>query len=99
MSVVRFFLTATMIINIVLIAAEKSRGVSKMNNKPICCEWHGNDVMPIGNKLCIFEIKVGEASEILIGYRQCDTIVRESCDCEFVCFEDAVIRWCYIDLN
>lgn len=54
-----------------------------MNNKPICGEWHGNDVMPNGNKLCIFEIKVGETSEILIGYRQCDTIVRESCDCEF----------------
>ena len=62
-----------------------------MNNKPICGEWHGNDVMPNGNKLCIFEVKVGEASEILIGYKQCD---------EIVCFfEDAVIRWCYIDLN
>ena len=47
-----------------------------MNNKPICGEWHGNDVMPNGNKLCIFEVKVGEASDILIGYRQCDTIVR-----------------------
>lgn len=72
-----------------------------MNNKPICGEWHGNDVMPCGNKLCIFEIKVGEASkgDILIGYRQCDTIVRENCEYEFVCFEDAVIRWCYIDLN
>lgn len=71
-----------------------------MDNKPICGEWHGNDVMPNGNKLCIFEVKVGEvATDIIIGYRQCDTIVRESCDCEFVCFEDAVIRWCYIDLN
>lgn len=72
-----------------------------MNNKPICGEWHGNDVMPSGNELCIFEIKVGETSkgEILIGYKQCDIIVRESCDCEFACFEDAVIRWCYINLN
>lgn len=49
-----------------------------MNNKPICGEWHGNDVMPNGDKLCIFEVKVGEASEILIGYRQCDEIVREN---------------------
>ena len=72
-----------------------------MNNKPICGEWHGNDVMPSENKLCIFEIKVGEASkgEILIGYRKCDIIARESCDCEFACFEDAIIRWCYINLN
>ena len=53
-----------------------------MDNKPICGEWHGNDVMPSENKLCIFEIKVGEASkgEIIIGYRQCDIIARESCE-------------------
>ena len=71
-----------------------------MDNKPICGEWHGNDVMPNGDKLCIFEVKVGEASEILIGYRQCDEIVRENSCYEFVCFfEDAVIRWCYIDLD
>lgn len=71
-----------------------------MDNKPICGEWHGNDVMPNGDKLCIFEVKVGETSEILIGYRKCDEIVRENSCYEFVCFfEDAVIRWCYIDLN
>ena len=73
-----------------------------MNNKPICGEWHGNDVMPSENKLCIFEIKVGESSkgDIFIGYKQCDEIVRENGYYEFVCFfEDAVIRWCYIDLN
>ena len=72
-----------------------------MNNKPICGEWHGNDVMPSENELCIFEIKVGESSkgDIFIGHRKCDTIARESCDCEFACFEDAVVRWCYIDLN
>lgn len=71
-----------------------------MNNKPICGEWHGNDVMPSNNELCIFEVKIREvATDILIGYRQCDIIVRKSYDCEFVCFEDAVIRWCYIDLN
>lgn len=71
-----------------------------MDNKPICGEWHGNDVIPNGDKLCIFEIKVGEATEILIGYKECDEIVRENGRYEFVCFfEDAVIRWCYIDLN
>lgn len=71
-----------------------------MDNKPICGEWHGNDVMPNGGKLCIFEVKAGEASEILIGYRQRDEIVRENSCYEFACFEDAVIRWCYIiDLN
>jgi hypothetical protein len=28
-----------------------------MNNKPICGEWHGNDVMPNGDKLCILKSK------------------------------------------
>ena len=71
-----------------------------MNNKPICGEWHGNNVVPSENKLCIFEIKIGEATEVLIGYKVCDEIVRENGRYEFVCFfEDAVIRWCYIDLN
>lgn len=76
-----------------LVAVAKKRNnslkkveVKKMNNKPICGEWHSNDVMPNGDKLCIFEIKVGEASEILIGYKQCDEIVRENSCYEFVCF-------------
>lgn len=71
-----------------------------MDNKPICGEWHGNGVVPSEDELCIFEVKVGEATEILIGRKECDEIVRENSCYEFVCFfEDAVIRWCYINLN
>lgn len=70
-----------------------------MNNKPICGEWHGNDVMPVSEEACIFKISVDDEEEVLIGYRQCDEILRLNNYNDFVCDTDAVISWCYIDLN
>lgn len=70
-----------------------------MDNKPICGEWHGNDVMPVGEEACIFKISVDDTEEVLIGYRQCDEILRINNYNDFVCDTDAVISWCYIDLN
>lgn len=76
-----------------------------MNNKPICGEWHGNDVMPRENAPCIFKISVdyeeepGEEEETLIGCRKGADIVRLNTDCDFVCDEENVVSWCYIDLN
>nr|DAF08808.1 MAG TPA: hypothetical protein [Caudoviricetes sp.] len=71
-----------------------------MNNKPICGEWHGNDVMPVELKDCLFEInlnKIKLTREYLIGFREGNGI-RDMYDTE-ICGEISVIRWCYIDLN
>lgn len=71
-----------------------------MNNKPICSEWHGNDVMPVEEESCIFKISVDDNEEALIGYRRKNEIIIKLngyLDC--VCDTDAVISWCYIDLN
>lgn len=51
-----------------------------MNNKPICGEWHGYDVMPVEFKDCLFEINSNkikltreyltrEYREYFIGFR------------------------------
>lgn len=71
-----------------------------MNNKPICGEWHDNDVMPVDEELCIFKISVDDNEEVLIGYRRKNEIIIKLngyLDC--VCGTDAVISWCYLDLN
>lgn len=79
-----------------------------MNNKPICGEWHGNDVMPVEFKDCLFEINSNkikltreyltrEYREYFIGFRVGNSI-RDMNDTE-ICGEISVIRWCYIDLN
>lgn len=71
-----------------------------MDNKPICGEWHGNDVMPVELKDCLFEInpnKIKLIREYLIGFREGNGI-RDMYDTE-ICGEISVIRWCYIDLN
>lgn len=71
-----------------------------MNNKPICGEWHGNDVMPVEEESCIFKISVDDNEEVLIGYRRKnEIIIKLSGYLDCVCDTDAVIRWCYIDLN
>ena len=79
-----------------------------MNNKPICGEWHGYDVMPVEFKDCLFEIHPNkikltreyltrEYREYLIGFRVGNSI-RDMNDTE-ICGEISVTRWCYIDLN
>lgn len=71
-----------------------------MDNKPICGEWHSNDVMPVELKDCLFEInpnKIKWMREYLIGFREGNGI-RDMNDTE-ICGEISVIRWCYIDLN
>lgn len=72
-----------------------------MNNKPICGEWHGNDVMPVELKDCLFEFNLNPrfkwAGEYLIGFRE-GNVIRNMND-EDICGEISVIRWCYIDLN
>lgn len=71
-----------------------------MNNKPKCGEWHGNDTMPVEEESCIFKISVDDNEEALIGYRRKNEIIIKLngyLDC--VCTTDAVISWCYIDLN
>ena len=79
-----------------------------MNNKPICGEWHGYDVMPVEFKDCLFEINSNkikltreyltrEYREYFIGFRVGNSI-RDMNDIE-ICEEISVIRWCYIDLN
>lgn len=79
-----------------------------MNNKPICGEWHGYDVMPVEFKDCLFEINPNkikltreyltrEYREYFIGFRVGNSI-RDMNDTE-ICGEISVIRWCYIDLN
>lgn len=79
-----------------------------MNNKPICGEWHGNDVMPVEFKDCLFEINSNkikltreyltrEYREYFIGFRVGNSI-RDMNDIE-ICEEISVTRWCYIDLN
>ena len=79
-----------------------------MNNKPICGEWHGNDVMPVEFKDCLFEINSNkikltreyltrEYREYFIGFRVGNSI-RDMNDIE-ICEEITVTRWCYIDLN
>lgn len=79
-----------------------------MDNKPICGEWHGNDIMPVEFKDCLFEINPNkikltreyltrEYIEYFIGFRVGNSI-RDMNDTE-ICGEISVIRWCYIDLN
>lgn len=79
-----------------------------MNNKPICGEWHGYDVMPVEFKDCLFEINSNkikltreyltrEYREYFIGFRVGNSI-RDMNDIE-ICEEISVTRWCYIDLN
>lgn len=79
-----------------------------MDNKPICGEWHGNDVMPVEFKDCLFEINSNkikltreyltrEYREYFIGFRVGNSI-RDMNDIE-ICEEISVTRWCYIDLN
>lgn len=79
-----------------------------MNNKPICGEWHGNDVMPVEFKDCLFEINSNkikltreyltrEYREYFIGFRVGNSI-RDMNNIE-ICEEISVTRWCYIDLN
>lgn len=72
-----------------------------MNNKPICGEWHGNDVMPVELKDCLFEFNLNPrskwAGEYLIGFRE-GNVIRNMND-EDICGEISVVRWCYIDLN
>lgn len=79
-----------------------------MNNKPICGEWHGNDVKPVEFKDCLFEINSNkikltreyltrEYREYFIGFRVGNSI-RDMNDIE-ICEEISVTRWCYIDLN
>ena len=41
-----------------------------MNNKPICGEWHGYDVMPVEEESCVFKISVDDNEEVLIGCRR-----------------------------
>lgn len=72
---------------------------NKMNNKPICGEWHSNDVMPVDEKTCIFKINVYDEEEVLVGCRRGDEILRINDYDDFVCETDDIIRWCYIDLN
>ena len=74
-----------------------------MNNKPICGKWHGNDVMPVEFKDCLFEINSNkikltrEYREYFIGFRAGNSI-RDMNDIE-ICGEVSVTHWCYIDLN
>lgn len=79
-----------------------------MNNKPICGEWHSNDVMPVEFKDCLFEINSNkikltreyltrEYREYFIGFRVGNSI-RDMNNIE-ICEEISVTRWCYIDLN
>ena len=69
-----------------------------MDNKPICGEWHGNDVMPLELKDCIFLLEINnKRKEILIGFRE-GNVIRNMND-EEICGEISVICWCYIDLN
>lgn len=79
-----------------------------MNNKPICGKWHGNDIMPVEFKDCLFEISPNkikltrdyltrEYREYFIGFRVGNSI-RDMNNIE-ICGEISVIRWCYIDLN
>lgn len=72
-------------------------------SKPICGEWHGNDVMPVEEKACIFKISdndsVDDKEEVLVGCRRGDEILRINDYYDFVCDTDSVIRWCYIDFN
>ena len=70
-----------------------------MNNKPICGEWHGYDVMPVEEESCVFKISVDDNEEVLIGYRRKNEIIKLNGYLDYVCNTDAVIRWCYIDLN
>lgn len=69
-----------------------------MNNKFICGDLHGSDVMPVEEESCIFKISVDDNEEVLIGYRRKNEIIIELngyLDC--VCDIEAVISWCYID--
>lgn len=72
-----------------------------MNNKPICGEWHGNDIMPVELKDCLFEFNLNPrfklAGDYLIGFRE-GNVIRNMND-EEICGEISIIRWCYIDLN
>lgn len=79
-----------------------------MNNKPICGKWHGNDIMPVEFKDCLFEIipnkikltreyLTREYREYFIGFRVGNSI-RDMNDIE-ICEEISITRWCYIDLN
>lgn len=74
-----------------------------MNNKPICGKWHGNDIMPREFESCIFEIRVGDKKELIIGYFKRGKIFKINLNYDgnyvFACNTNDVIRWCYIDLN
>lgn len=70
-----------------------------MDNKPICGEWHGNDVMPVEEEACILKISVEDSEEVLIGYRRKNEIIKINGYHDFACDVDAIIRWCYIELN
>lgn len=70
-----------------------------MNNKPICGEWHGNDVMPVEEKSCVFKISVDDNEEVLIGYRRKNEIIKLNGYLDYVCDTDAVIRYGYIDYD
>ena len=70
-----------------------------MDNKPICGEWHGNDVMPVEEEACIFKISVDDNEEVLIGYRRKNEIIKLNGYLDYACDTDAVACWCYIDFN
>lgn len=75
-----------------------------MNNKPICGRLRDNNIMPREFESCIFEFKVNERKkEMVIGCFRRGKIVKVNLNYDgnydFVCDTDAVIRWCYIDLN
>lgn len=72
-------------------------------SRPICGKWHGNDVMPREFNSCIFRIRVADNEELMIGCQRRGKIVKLNLNYDgnydFICNTDAVIRWCYIDLN
>lgn len=70
-----------------------------MNNKPICGKWHSGNVMPREFEPCIFETKVNDKKEMVIGCWRRGKIVKKNESYDYVCSTDAIVRWCYIDLN
>jgi hypothetical protein len=55
--------------------------------------------MPVEEESCVFKISVDDNEEVLIGYRRKNEIIKLNGYLDYVCDTDAVIRWCYIDLN
>lgn len=72
--------------------------------RPLCGKWHYNkNIMPREFESCIFEIRVGDKKELIIGCQRRGKIVKLNLnydgDYDFICGANDVIRWCYIDLN